>query len=62
MGLMFLKNYFGFFGMDKEHYRFKRLRVFTRAIEILWIFFGIHTSNALEIIRRISATALEKAA
>mgnify|MGYP003411752080 FL=1 len=52
----------GSFGKDKEHYHLKRIRARTRATEVLWIFFGIHTGNALEIGRRMSAKALEKAA
>jgi hypothetical protein len=45
-----------------KHYHLKRIRARTRATEILWIFFGIHTGNALEIGRRMSAMGLEKAA
>jgi hypothetical protein len=52
----------GSFGKDKEHYHLKRIRARTKATEKLWIFFGIHTGNALEIGGRISATALEKVA
>lgn len=52
----------GSFGKDKEHYHLKRVRARTKPTEILWIFFGIHTGNALEIGRRISADRLQKAA
>ena len=52
----------GSFGKDKEHYHLKRIRARTEKTEILWIFFGIHTGNALEIGRRMSATALKKTA
>jgi len=52
----------GSFGKDKEHYHLKRIRARTKATEILWIFFGIHTGNALEIGRRMARQALEKAA
>ena len=44
----------GSFGKEKEHYHLKKIRAKTKATEILWIFFGIHTANALEIGRRIS--------
>jgi hypothetical protein len=44
----------GSFGKDKEHYYLRKIRARTKANEILWIFFGIHTSNALEIGRRRS--------
>lgn len=52
----------GSFGKDKEHYHLKRVRARTKKTEVLWIFFGIHTGNALEIGRRMSAAALERAA
>ena len=52
----------GSFGKDKEHYHLKRIRARTKATGILWIFFGIHTGNALEVGRRMAATAREKAA
>ena len=52
----------GSFGKDKEHYHLKRIRARTKKTEVLWIFFGIHTGNAMEIGRRMSASALEKAA
>jgi hypothetical protein len=52
----------GSFGKDKEYYHLKRIRARTKATEVLWIFFGIHTGNALEIGRRMAATAQEKAA
>lgn len=42
----------GSFGKDKEHYHLRRIRARTKANEKLWIFFGIHTSNALEIGRK----------
>jgi hypothetical protein len=45
----------GSFGKDKENYYLKTIKAKTRQTEILWIFFGIHTANALEIGRRISA-------
>lgn len=43
----------GSFGKDKEHYNLRKIKARTKANEILWIFFGIHTSNALEIGRKI---------
>ena len=52
----------GSFGNDKEHYGLRRIRARTKATETLWIFFGIHTANALEIGRRMAATRLQKAA
>ena len=52
----------GSFGKEKEHYRLKKIKARTKETEILWIFFGIHTGNALEVGRRMAATAREKAA
>ena len=43
----------GSFGKEKEHYHLKKIKARTKATEILWIFFGIHTANALEIGRRV---------
>ena len=44
----------GSFGTDKEHFLLNRVKARTKETEILWIFFGIHTSNALKIGRRMS--------
>lgn len=44
----------GSFGKDKEHYHLRTIKAKGKANEILWIFFGIHTGNALEIGRRMS--------
>ncbi len=43
----------GSFGKEKEHYHLKNIKAKTKLTEKLWIFFGIHTANALEIGRRI---------
>jgi len=45
----------GSFGKDKQHYYLHRIKARTKENEILWIFFGIHVSNALEIGRRMQA-------
>lgn len=52
----------GSFGKEKEHYNLKKIKAKTQKSEILWIFFGIHTANALEIGRRIFKKSLEIAA
>ncbi|MCB0539472.1 MAG: hypothetical protein KDE33_18300 [Bacteroidetes bacterium] len=51
----------GSFGTDKEHFLLNRIKARTKETETLWIsclsadkFFGIHTSNALKIGRRMS--------
>jgi Transposase domain (DUF772) len=46
----------GSFGNEKEHYNLRKIKARTKATEMLWIFFGIHTANALEIGRRIQNT------
>ena len=52
----------GSFGKEKEHYHLKKIKARTKTTEILWIFFGIHTANALEIGRRMAREELQKAA
>lgn len=47
----------GSFGTDKEHFLLKRNLARTKETEILMIFFGIHTSNALNIGRRMDNKA-----
>lgn len=44
----------GSFGTDKEHFLLKKNLARTRKTEVLMIFFGIHTSNALKIGRRMA--------
>ena len=51
----------GSFGKEKEHYRLKKIKARTKETEILWIFFGIHTANALEIGRRMARTLKQAA-
>ena len=52
----------GSFGKEKEHYHLKKIKAKTPDTEKLWIFFGIHVANALEIGRRIAASQLQKSA
>lgn len=52
----------GSFGKEKEHYHLKKVKARTQKTEILWIFFGIHTANALEIGRRMALEKLKIAA
>lgn len=52
----------GSFGKEKEHYHLKKIKAKTKKTEILWIFFGIHTANALEIGRRMHTSVTQKAA
>jgi len=43
----------GSFGTEKRNYDLRRVKARTKETEILWIFFGLHTKNALEIGRRM---------
>ena len=52
----------GGFGKEKEHYHLKKIKAKTKPTEILWIFFGIHTANCLEIGRRMQNQILQKVA
>lgn len=51
----------GSFGTQKQHYSLSRIKVRNRKTEILWIFFGIHTANAVQMIDKIK-NRLDKAA
>ena len=51
----------GSFGTDKEHFLLNRIKARSELTEKLWIFFGIHTSNALKIGRRISQKSAKAA-
>jgi hypothetical protein len=44
----------GSFGTEKNHYGLSKIVARTKATEILCIFFGIHTANAVDIGNRIS--------
>lgn len=45
----------GSFGTEKEHYGLKRVKARTKKTEILWIFFGIHTANAVRMAAKMKA-------
>lgn len=42
----------GSFGTQKQHYSLARVKARNRKTEILWIFFGIHTANAVCMIEK----------
>ena len=52
----------GSFGTQKEHYGLKRINGRIKKTEILIIFFGIHTANAVQLARRIAKEELSRAA
>lgn len=52
----------GSFGTQKEHYDLKRIKARTKRTEILYIFFGIHTANVVQLADRIERRAQPEAA
>ena len=47
----------GSFGTQKEHYDLRRVKARTKRTEILYIFFGIHTANVVQLADRIEQSA-----
>ena len=43
----------GSFGTEKQYYNLDKIKARTEKTEILWIFFGVHTANAVNIAKRI---------
>lgn len=43
----------GSFGTEKQHYGLQKVKARTMATEILWIFFGIHTANAVRMAEKM---------
>jgi len=52
----------GSFGTEKEHYGLQRIKARTDKTEILWIFFGVHTANAVRIAKRLTIPKVEQEA
>ena len=52
----------GSFGTQKEHYGLRRINGRIRKTEILIVFFGIHTANAVLLTKRIAGEELTRAA
>lgn len=52
----------GSFGTQKQHYSLLKVRARRELTEILWIFFGIHTSNAVLMIEKVKRKQIPKAA
>jgi hypothetical protein len=44
----------GSFGTEKEYYGLQRIKAKTKENELLWIFFGVHTANAVRIAKRLA--------
>ncbi|GHS92351.1 hypothetical protein FACS1894203_4720 [Bacteroidia bacterium] len=49
----------GSFGTEKEHYNLRKIKARTKETEILWIFFGVHTANALRMIPKMERAEKE---
>jgi hypothetical protein len=49
----------GSFGTEKEHYGLQKIKARTELNEILWIFFGVHTANAVRIAKRLAISRVE---
>ena len=47
----------GSFGTQKEHYALRRVKARTKRTEILYIFFGIHTANVVQLADRTEQRA-----
>ena len=52
----------GSFGTQKEHYSMRRIKARMKKTEILYIFFGIHTANAVLVADRLEKKEPAKAA
>ena len=51
----------GSFGTQKQHYSLSRIKARNRKTEILWIFFGIHTANAILMIDKLASRTAKAA-
>jgi hypothetical protein len=52
----------GSFGTEKEYYGLQKIKARTELNEILWIFFGVHTANAVGIAQRLAVSRVERMA
>ncbi|MFC2111308.1 transposase [Bacteroidota bacterium] len=52
----------GSFGTEKEYYGLKKIKARTQKNEELWIFFGVHTANAVRIASKMQKASNEKLA
>jgi hypothetical protein len=50
----------GSFGTEKQHYSLDKIKARTQLNEILWIFFGVHTANAVRIAKRLAQEKLSQ--
>ena len=47
----------GSFGNEKNHYLLRKVKARTKETEVAWIFFGVHTANAVKISKARAAKA-----
>ena len=52
----------GSFGTEKQHYGLQKVKARTKETEILWIFFGIHTANAVRMIEKMEKVEIRSTA
>lgn len=52
----------GSFGTEKQHYSLDKIKARTKQTEILWIFFGIHTANAVRMIPKVERAVQKRTA
>jgi len=52
----------GSFGTEKQHYNLQKIKARTKATEILWIFFGVHTANAVRMIEKMKRVEIKNTA
>lgn len=52
----------GSFGTEKQHYSLDKIKARIEKNEVLWIFFGIHTANAVRIAKRLAQEKLKETA
>jgi hypothetical protein len=50
----------GSFGTEKQHYSLDKIKARIENNEILWIFLGVHTANAVKIAKRLAQEKLTK--
>lgn len=50
----------GGFGTQKQHYSLLKVQARKQATEVLWIFFGIHTANAVKMIEKMEMKSLKQ--
>jgi len=52
----------GSFGTEKEHYSLQKIKAKTQGNEVLWIFFGVHTANAVRVAKKMQSRELQQKA